>query len=102
MTDLPIACTLTPEERAERDDLLIGLVRQSCERQVTDGGFRFVFPPSPAFVLSLAQAINAERACCRFLTFDVRFEPDNGPIILSVTGPPGTDAFLEGLLAETT
>ena len=45
-----------------------------------------------------AAMIDAERQCCRFLRFDLRVEPDVGPIALELTGPEGTEAFLEALL----
>lgn len=48
----------------------------------------------------VAQMIDAERRCCRFLRFTLATEPDNGSIVLEVTGPPGTIAFLDRLVGE--
>lgn len=99
MTDLPVACTLSPEERAARgDDLLIGLVREATERHAIEGGYRFVFAPDEALVRRIAETIIAERRCCRFLRFETVFEPANGPVTMTVTGPAGTRDFLDGLL----
>ena len=56
-------------------------------------------PASSDVLTAIAQTIDAERLCCRFLTFAVTVEPDGGPIWLSVSGPPGTREFLDALLA---
>jgi hypothetical protein len=42
--------------------------------------------------------INAERQCCRFLRFQLTVEPDEGPLILDLTGPPGTRDFLAAMV----
>ncbi len=49
--------------------------------------------PSPAPV-----RVSAERQCCRFLRFGITVEPDNGPVFLELTGPPGTREFIAALL----
>jgi hypothetical protein len=46
----------------------------------------------------IAQMIEAERRCCQFLRFHLTVEPSCGPISLELTGPPGTQAFLDALL----
>jgi hypothetical protein len=48
----------------------------------------------------VADVIDAERRCCRFLRFQLILEPDAGAFTLEVTGPTGTVAFLEQLIAE--
>ena len=47
---------------------------------------------------TIAQTIDAERQCCRFLRFSITVEPDGGPITLELTGPPGTREFLSAFL----
>jgi hypothetical protein len=42
----------------------------------------------------IADVIEAERLCCRFLQFDLTVSPDAGPIILTISGPAGTAEFL--------
>jgi hypothetical protein len=49
----------------------------------------------------IAETIEAERQCCRFLRFDVVVEPDGGSIWLTLSGPPGTREFLAGLLEHS-
>lgn len=99
MTDLPIACTLTPEAiRTRRAGLLPGLLSriESCE--TLPEGYRLRFAATGDVLTAIAQTIDAERQCCRFLRFLVTVEPDGGPISLDITGPPGTSEFLDGLL----
>jgi hypothetical protein len=47
----------------------------------------------------IASMIDAERQCCQFLQFDLRLEPDEGPVWLTITGPEGTREFLNALLS---
>jgi len=48
---------------------------------------------------AITAMINAERKCCRFLRFQVIVEPSDGPIVLELTGPEGTQEFLEAMLS---
>ena len=97
MNDLPIACTLTPEALATRKaGLLPGLVRQAAAVESIVDGLQLTF--SADAVMAIASTIDAERRCCRFLRFEVSVEPDEGPVRLTVTGPPGTAEFLAALI----
>ena len=61
-------------------------------------GHRLRFYPTDDILASIAQTIDAERQCCRFLRFSITVEPDGGPISLELTGPPGTREFVSALL----
>ena len=99
MTNLPIACTLGPAAlKARREDLLGGLVRRAEERLDAPNGYRVRFTPAEDILATVAKVIELERQCCRFLTFQVTVEPDEGPIWLEFTGPPGSKEFLAGML----
>jgi|SRR5687768_7912612 len=99
MTNLPIACTLGPAAlRARREDLFGGLVRRAAERIDLLEGYRVRFEPADALLSAIAEVVDAERQCCRFLTFELTIEADNGPIWVEVTGPEGTREFLAGML----
>ena len=97
--DLPIACELTPDALQERKaDLLPGLVqRAEAIEQIVDG-LKVRFTPSSDTLRELTAMIDAERQCCKFLRFELTIEPGGGPMWLVVTGPPGTGAFLNGLV----
>lgn len=99
MADLPVACTLDLAElNARRDRLLPGLAAQAIANEVLPNGMRWRFRPSSDLLTAVATTIEAERRCCRFLRFEVAVEPEEGPLSLTVTGPPGTREFLVALM----
>jgi hypothetical protein len=101
MADLPIVCTLTPDAlRARREGLLSTLVRQAADREDLPEGLRLRFSSTEDTLSTIARTVEAERRCCRFLRFAISVEPDGGPIILELTGPPGTREFVAALLEE--
>ena len=94
MTDLPIACTLTPDAlRARRAGLLSDLLQRAEGREDIPEGLRLRFAPTGETLATIARAVEAERHCCRFLRFGITVEPDGGPVFLELTGPPGTREF---------
>lgn len=99
MTDLPIVCTLTPETvQTRKAGLLPRLMARAVERLDVTNGYRVRFSPGGGLLETIAQVVDAERQCCRFLTFQISVEPDGGPVWLELTGPPGTRDFLDALL----
>ena len=99
MTNLPIACRLSPGELGARgDELLSGLVKHALERQDLPEGYRFKFGPDGETLQRIVGAMVAERQCCLFLTFRLTAEAGAGPVWLDVTGPGGTREFLDELL----
>ena len=61
-------------------------------------GHRLRFYQTDDILATIAQTIDAERQCCRFLRFSITVEPDGGPISLELTGPPATREFVSALL----
>lgn len=101
MTELPIACTLSAADlERRRDGLLPGLLARAADRVPVPNGYRWRFAPTEDLLAALAPVIEAERHCCRFLRFVVAVEPDGGPICLDVTGPVGTQEFLDRLTGD--
>ena len=100
MADLPIVCTLTPDTiRTRRAGLLPGLAQRAAHRERLHDGYRLRFDPSGDLLTAIAAAIDAERQCCRFLTFHMAVQPDEGEVSLDITGPAGTRDFLDALLS---
>src|SRR5258708_39779471 len=96
-SDLPIACTLTPEElRRGREPLLPGIIARADGHERLDDGFRFRFTPGDGLIPAIAAVIDSERRCFRFLRFSVTGEAGEGAGSLDVSGPPGTAEFLAG------
>lgn len=99
MTDLPVACTLTPTAvRVRREGLLSELLGRAAAPEELPDGYRLRFGAEDDTLATIVQAVNAERQCCRFLRFRIAVEPDGGPISLELTGPSGTREFLAALL----
>ena len=99
MADLPIACTLTSDAlRARQEGLLSELMRRAEGCDETREGLRLRFAATAGTLSLVARAVEAERHCCRFLRFVITVEPDGGPIVLELSGPPGTREFVTALL----
>jgi hypothetical protein len=100
MTNLPVACTLGAAAlKARREGLLNELLERAEHVAELPDGYRIRFAVKTDVLSLIARAIDAERQCCRFLRFQVIVEPDEGPIVVELTGPPGTREFLSGLVA---
>lgn len=99
MRDLPVACTLTPAAmKARREGVLAAVVQRADAQEELPEGYRLRFAATDDVLVTIARMIDAERQCCRFLCFSVTVEPDGGPIVLELTGPPGTREFVTALL----
>ena len=99
--NLPIACTLSDVERARAsDELLSGLIREARQVAPVADGYRAIFSGAPGRVARIAGVIERERHCCKFLMFDVHAAANDGDVVLTMSGPPGTRDFLHNLLAS--
>ena len=99
MPDLPVMCTLGPAAlTARREGLLKDLLARADEHHQTAEGYRVRFAAGSEVLPAIARAVDAERECCRFLTFRITVEPDGGPILVDLTGPVGTADFVAALL----
>lgn len=99
MTEIPIACTLSPDAlRARREGLLADLLRRAEHQEFLDEGLRVRFAADDETFATIAKVVDAERRCCRFLQFVITVAPDGGAISLELSGPPGTRDFIAGLL----
>ena len=102
--DLPIACTLSETEQVKRRQEIAVNVAQGIRhvKELTDG-YAFGFPGDEAWAAKLMEFISFERRCCQFLTFELVFEPGEGPIWLRLRGAEGVKQFIrEGLNIDLT
>jgi hypothetical protein len=98
MTQPPIACSLTPDQlRCAADELLPGLARLAERVVRSSDAAELHFRPQADLLVKIASVLDRERQCCRFLHFAVDAPPLDATIRLTVSGPPGTGAFLESL-----
>jgi hypothetical protein len=94
----PIVCSLTPEGiRAGRARLLPGLADRALACEATEGGYRLTFGASSDILRAITDVIDAERQCCRWLSFALTVPASGGPVTLMLTGPPGAREFLDAL-----
>ena len=96
MKELPIACTLSASGLADRVEWLQRLGAESLlwgERRDDRLELRFDAGAED----EVRRWVEAESECCAFLGFDL--DPAGDELRLSVTGPPGSDPVLDGLLA---
>jgi hypothetical protein len=97
--ELPIVCTLTPDTvRTRRAGLLPGLAERADRREPTPDGYRFRFAARSEILAAIAETIDAERQCCRFLTFTMTVNAGCAMVTLDLSGPSGTREFLDALL----
>ena len=93
--NVPITCTLSPDAlEARRQGLLSELVRRAQSHELTADGLRVVFAADAETLATIADVVNAERLCCRFLRFVIAVAPDGGPIVLELSGPAGSREFI--------
>jgi hypothetical protein len=98
MVDLPVTCTLSPAAlKARKENLFNVLLHRPHERHELSNGYRMQFAAEADMLSLIARTVDAERQCCRFLRFAVTVEPDDGPIVLELTGPAGTREFLAAM-----
>jgi hypothetical protein len=101
MTARPVACTLGPAAlEARRQGLLADLLHRADAHEESPDGYSLRFTAAADTLGLIARAIDAERRCCRFLRFRLTVEPDEGPMVLELTGPEGTRDFLSALIAS--
>jgi hypothetical protein len=104
VADEGVACALTPaEQRARRDELSRGLVREIRAHRELPDGYELEFASAPDVIERLAAFIAFESACCGFLDFQLRVPSGGRAVTLRLTGSPEAKRFLResGLGAES-
>ncbi len=84
--DAKSGCRLAADELMRRVAEVSDLLEQAAEFQECDDGYVFKFPGHAVAARQLLDFIVAERQCCRFMTFDLTFQPDQGPIDVRIGG----------------
>jgi len=92
--DLPIACTLTDRQLAERRRTLLEPVQKAILRtHRLPAGYAYDFPADSETATALQNLISLERQCCPFLAFNI--VETTTSIRLEVTGPLAALSFME-------
>jgi len=96
---MALACRLTTPELRERERWLVTSLGPATEAiEAVPGGYAVTFRGDGEVIARVAELIGLERICCPFLQFDLRIPPDEGAILLTLTGPEGTIEFLDATL----
>ena len=99
--DLPVACTLTEAEQRERGEDIRPLLSTTDEVCELDDGYAFRFPATTETATALLDFALFERRCCAFLSFELLFEPGQGPLWLQIRGSaPGAKEFAAGFASR--
>jgi hypothetical protein len=86
VSDLPIACTLTPDGMTARLAFTDALAADGLiDRTPTDTGLRVRLRDTPEIERRTRELIAAESMCCAFLDFNLR--RDGAQLVLDIAGP---------------
>ena len=92
--DIPIACTLTQQEMADRRALWQRIDGDVKGRRRRSGRFEVVYEPTEEVERVLPSLVDAESRCCGFADWRLTRGPDG--VVLAVSAPPDGLAALEG------
>jgi hypothetical protein len=93
----PIACTLTRDDFDSRLAWIGELTRDALrEHRRDDLVLQLTYAPEAAH--RVREMVRREQACCAFLTFDLRAEPD--AVQLTITAPEDARAAADALFEQ--
>lgn len=99
MTHQPIACSLPAAQARDRSALIARLRTDAMlEQEPIAGGLRTRLCDEPAVERRVRELVEAERACCSFLSFDVHRDADT--IVLDITGSADAQPVIAAFFAE--
>ena len=87
-----MACSLNAEELTQRQSLFEPLWKSANEVSLRDSLLSASFDAE--HTERLVQFVIGERDCCPFFSFHLEFEPNHGPVTISVSGPPEADELI--------
>jgi hypothetical protein len=94
-----LACSLSPDEQAERGDELRELARRALSARDRKGNaIVLTYQSDPKVEKALRSVIRREAECCPFLDFELL--PGERELALRVSAPAGAEAMLD-LLYES-
>jgi hypothetical protein len=95
----PFACSafaLSPEVRKRHfEELAPALLKLTKRTRELPDGYEFEFPADNKTYQLLTEWAFQERLCCPFFDIALRFDRENGPLWLRLTGRPGTKEFIK-------
>jgi hypothetical protein len=85
----------TPAQREFHIQTTTELAQAVRSVQEVENGYEFMFPNESELISKIAEFISNERLCCPFLKFSLNVFSNNEPVSLTLTGPVGTQEFLQ-------
>ena len=98
MTKVPIACTLSADERVDRGGEWTRMLTRATARTLTDARAELTFPRDPALASELADLVAREVECCEFFTFTLTVSRD--AIVLGVNAPDEAKDLVTAFIAD--
>jgi hypothetical protein len=96
-----LACSLVgPEFAARKEAITRDLFAHVDRVEELPDGFGVRFPAADPWAAKALEFIDAEKQCCPFFTFELAFEPDDGPLWLRLRGSEEIKAFVRTELGE--
>lgn len=96
LTGAAIGCRLLGKDFvARKEKIARDLFRHAEHVDELSDGYRFQFPNDIIWATRALEFIAAERQCCPFFTFDLVFEPNDGPIWLHLRGSEEIKSFVK-------
>jgi len=98
-----LACDLTAIPASDREGHVVTssqLFATAQEVQELTDGYAIRFSNQPGNFMAIARFIENERLCCSFFRFELRIEPNNGPLWLQLTGGEGVKEILKSTLLD--
>ncbi len=95
--------TATSSGRLAADEMTLriaevsNLLQQATEIQECDDGYVFELPGNAVVACRLLAFIIAERECCSFISFELTFQQDQGPIVVRIGGSDELKAMVRTL-----
>src|SRR5881398_3682281 len=90
------AFALSPEVRKRHfEEVGPALLKLKQSTRELPDGYEFELPADNKTYQLLTEWAFQERLCCPFFDIDLRFERENGPLWLRLTGRPGTKEFIK-------
>jgi hypothetical protein len=96
--NLPLACSLSPDELRERSLENGELFARIQNAEELADGYRYTFPAGDA--AELLAFILAERDCCPFFTFELTFPSPHQAIQLAIRGREGVKEIVQSSVAS--
>ena len=95
----PLACNafaLSADLRKRHfEELGPALVKLKKSTRELPDGYEFELPADNKTYQLLTEWVYQERLCCPFFDIGMRFDRENGPLWLRLTGRPGTKEFIK-------